>query len=69
MSQTDLLLKNNEAAARGFTKGNLPLRPSRKLSVLACMDARLDVHKIRGSGRAKRTSSGTREAVDSANPA
>lgn len=48
MTQTDLLLKNNEAAARTFTKGNLPLPPSKKLAVLACMDARLDVHKILG---------------------
>jgi carbonic anhydrase len=47
MSQTDLLLKNNEAAAKAF-KGDLPLPPSRKTAVLACMDARLDVHKILG---------------------
>ena len=48
MSQTESLLKNNEATARSFTKGNLPLPPSRRLAVLACMDARLDVHKILG---------------------
>jgi carbonic anhydrase len=48
MSQTDLLLKNNEAAAKAFKKGDLPLPPSRKTAVLACMDARLDVHKILG---------------------
>ncbi len=48
MSQTELLLKNNEAAARSFTKGSLPLPPARRLAVLACMDARLDVHKILG---------------------
>src|SRR5580704_18553087 len=48
MSQTDALLKNNEEAAKGFAKGDLPLPPSRKLVVLACMDARLDVHKIVG---------------------
>jgi carbonic anhydrase len=48
VSQTDQLLKENEAYAKSFTKGNLPLPPSRKVAVLACMDARLDVHKILG---------------------
>ncbi len=48
MSQTDLLLKNNEGYARTFDKGTLPLPPSKKVAVLACMDARLDVHKILG---------------------
>jgi carbonic anhydrase len=48
MSQTEALLKNNEEYARAFTKGSLPLPPSTKVAVLACMDARLDVHKILG---------------------
>src|SRR5271170_6399139 len=48
MTQTDQLLKNNAAVAKDFTKGDLPLSPSRKTAVLACMDARLDVHKILG---------------------
>jgi carbonic anhydrase len=48
MSQTESLLKNNEAAAKSFTKGSLPLPPAKKLAILACMDARLDVHKILG---------------------
>ncbi len=48
VSQTEELLRNNEAYANSFTKGNLPLPPSRKVAVLACMDARLDVHKILG---------------------
>jgi carbonic anhydrase len=48
MTQTDSLLKNNEEYASKFDKANLPLPPSRKLAVLACMDARLDVHKILG---------------------
>lgn len=48
MSQTEQLLKNNEAAAKSFTKGHLPLPPSKKTAVLACMDARLDVNKILG---------------------
>src|SRR6202166_5473119 len=48
MTQTDLLLKNNETSAKAFKKGHLPMPPSKKLAVLACMDARLDVHKILG---------------------
>jgi len=48
MTQTEQLLKNNEAAAKTFKKGHLPLPPSRKTAVLACMDARLDVHNILG---------------------
>src|SRR2546428_13238162 len=48
MSVTDDLLKNNEAYARAFDKGNLPLPPVKKLAVLACMDARLHVSKILG---------------------
>jgi len=48
MTQTDTLLSNNAAVAKDFTKGDLPLSPSRKTAVLACMDARLDVHKILG---------------------
>ncbi|MGA2664846.1 MAG: carbonic anhydrase [Nitrososphaerales archaeon] len=48
MTQTDRLLKNNEEAAKSFTKAGLPIAPARKLAVLACMDARLDVHRILG---------------------
>ena len=48
MAVTDVLLRNNEAYARGFDKGDLPLPPAKKVVVLACMDARLDVYKILG---------------------
>src|SRR5205823_10248481 len=48
MSVTDELLKNNEAYARSFDKGTLPLPPAKKLAVVACMDARLHVSKILG---------------------
>jgi carbonic anhydrase len=48
LTQTDQLLKKNESYAKSFKKGNLPLPPSTKVAVLACMDARLDVHKILG---------------------
>jgi len=48
MSVTDDLLRNNEAYAEAFDKGDLPLPPAKNLAVVACMDARLDVHKILG---------------------
>ena len=48
MSVTDELLRNNEAYAQSFGKGDLPLPPARGVAVVACMDARLDVHKIIG---------------------
>ena len=48
MSVTDELLENNVAYADAFDKGDLPLPPARGVAVVACMDARLDVHKIIG---------------------
>jgi carbonic anhydrase len=48
MSVTDELLDNNAAYAASFDKGDLPLPPARGVAVVACMDARLDVHKILG---------------------
>lgn len=48
MSVTAELLKNNEANAKSFDKGDLPLPPAKKVAILACMDARLDVYSILG---------------------
>src|ERR687895_1494343 len=48
MSVTDELLNNNAAYAASFEKGDLPLPPARGVAVVACMDARLDVHKMLG---------------------
>jgi len=48
MSVTDNFLSNNEKYAGSFEKGSLPLPPAKHVAVLACMDARLDVHKILG---------------------
>src|SRR6266481_960580 len=48
MSVTEDLLRNNESYAKSFTKGSLPLPPAKGVAVLACMDARLDVHRILG---------------------
>ena len=61
MSVTDELLRNAEAYADGFDKGDLPLPPGRKVAIVACMDARLnpygllglregDAHVIRNAG-------------------
>src|SRR3954453_4569100 len=50
MSVIDEVLKNNESYAEGFDKAALPLPPAKKLAVVACMDARLDVHHILGIG-------------------
>src|SRR5438093_8947838 len=48
MSVTDELVRNNDSYVRSFKKGDLPLPPAKHVAVLACMDARLDVHKILG---------------------
>jgi carbonic anhydrase len=48
MTVTDELLQNNTTYAESFDKGGLPLPPARGVAVVACMDARLDVHKILG---------------------
>ncbi len=48
MSITDELLNNNQVYARSFNKGDLPLPPAKQVAIVACMDARLDVHKILG---------------------
>ena len=48
MTQTDDLLANNERYAASFSQGDLPLPPARKLAVVACMDARLNVYGMLG---------------------
>jgi carbonic anhydrase len=61
MSVTDELLRNAEAYAVGFDRGDLPLPPAKKVAVVACMDARIlpsrllgleegDAHVIRNAG-------------------
>jgi carbonic anhydrase len=47
MSVTDELLENNKAYAASFG-GELPLPPAKRIAVVACMDARLDVYRILG---------------------
>jgi carbonic anhydrase len=48
MSSTDELVANNEAYAASFDKGDLPIPPAKKVAVISCMDARLNVHRILG---------------------
>jgi carbonic anhydrase len=48
VSVTDELLANNDAYAESFDQADLPLPPAKKLAVVACMDARLNVYKILG---------------------
>jgi carbonic anhydrase len=57
MSTTDELLANNAGYAASFASrslgdrgslGSLPLKPAKHLAVVACMDARIDVHKVLG---------------------
>jgi carbonic anhydrase len=61
MPVTEELIAANAGYAAGFTKGDLPLPPARKVAVVTCMDARLipsralgldegDAHVIRNAG-------------------
>ncbi len=48
MSVTDDQLRKNQDYARDFDHGGLSSPPAKKLAVVACMDARLDVYRILG---------------------
>jgi carbonic anhydrase len=48
MSVTDELLANNAAYVASFGAGDLPLPPGKKVAVIACMDARLNVYGALG---------------------
>ncbi|MGE5645405.1 MAG: beta-class carbonic anhydrase [Acidobacteriota bacterium] len=48
MSVIDEVLQGNQNYASKFNAGQLPMPPARKLAVVACMDARLDVARILG---------------------
>ena len=48
MTATDDVLKNNAQYAESFDKADLPLPPALNMTVVACMDARLDTHKLLG---------------------
>jgi carbonic anhydrase len=49
VSVTDELLANNAEYSASFS-GPLPLPPAKHVAVVACMDARLDVYRIRNAG-------------------
>ncbi len=48
MTVTDELLRNAESYAADFVKGELPIPPARKLAIVACMDARLNLYGLLG---------------------
>lgn len=48
MTVTDEMLRSNRDYAAGFDKGGLPMPPGRRVAVVACMDARLNVYGMLG---------------------
>lgn len=46
MTHIQEIRENNRRYAERFAGGDLPSSPRKKLAVLTCMDARLDIHKI-----------------------
>ena len=48
MSVTDELVANSELYKAAFDKGSLPLPPGKKVAIVACMDARLNVYGLLG---------------------
>ncbi len=46
--QLPSLLEANARYSAGFTKGDLPVPPGRKLAILTCMDARIDPARALG---------------------
>lgn len=48
MSATDDVLRQNAQYAEGFDKAGLSAAPALRMAIVACMDARLDTHKLLG---------------------
>ena len=48
MSITDELVANNGSYAATFDKRDLPMPPGKKVAVVACMDARLNIYAMLG---------------------
>lgn len=48
MSTTEELLRNNARYVASFDEGGKPMPPSKKVAVVACMDARIDVYRALG---------------------
>jgi carbonic anhydrase len=50
MTQLESIKSQNEKYASGFKDGDLSIHPSKKIAVLSCMDARLNVNELLGLG-------------------
>ena len=48
MTATDGFLRHNDQFAREFTKGELPRESAKRVTVITCMDARIDPARILG---------------------
>lgn len=48
MSAIDDLLENAEKYRLAFDKGDLPIRPATRVTVITCMDARVDPYRLFG---------------------
>lgn len=48
MSVTDELLDANATYAAAFDHASLPMPPGRRVAIVACMDARVDVYRMLG---------------------
>jgi len=48
MSATNDFLAANQSYAENFTKGGKPMPPSKKVAVVACMDARIETGRLLG---------------------
>lgn len=48
MSATEDMLRNNQAYASTFDRGDLAAPPSKKTAIVACMDARMDIFRMLG---------------------
>ncbi len=48
MSTTDELLANNARYVASFDKGDVPAPPGKRVAVVACMDARMNVYGMLG---------------------
>ncbi len=48
MSATEEFLVNNESYAENFTQGGKPMPPAKKVSIVACMDARIETGRLLG---------------------
>ena len=48
MSVVNKLLEGNASYSESFDKEDLPMPPARRVAVVACLDARLDVYRMLG---------------------